>query len=570
MIEFLLEIPFRKELNKLNDFFIINPVIELYFDKPDYEFIAWGDPIYDSDFKDGLRQNPEPGFILSNLCGHYYYILLNKTAAEIIIGNSLFSILPLYFSYSQEKIVFSDNALTLGEYLKRDEISRRFILETMLFNYPLFNQSIIEDVKLLPSNSYMNISEKGPQIIKHTCIEEYFSANPLKWKKSVNNISSLFLEKVKKYLPEEEYVHSLTGGFDGRTLVSAGLYYKKNFSCYCFGSPGSKDIDIAANLSHTAGIPFESIILDDLYIKKDSLINGREFIENSSGTATFARAHYLYAAKKLSEKFRCVVTGNFGSEVFRAVHIPGVVISKNLYEIFNSGSPEEGVKAIEKSIEFKYLNKVSFKMTWEELKEDLHKLPCYNKEYSEFTKNQKFYVFVFEELFRKYFGAEMVNQFKYLKNRTPFLDIDFLKALFKTELAGIHSEFFEHNPLKRYKGQILYAHIIHKGYPLFGQMITDKGYRPDDLLNFSGKLNIVLGYFKKNIWNSSIDSDPYAVSNAWNTNKDFWLKVPVSEELFNIDKKRSDVNKEVLFKILSLSYIKNVFTAMTRRRERRE
>ena len=131
------------------------------------------------------------------------------------------------------------------------------------------------------------------------------------------------------------------------------------------------------------------------------------------------------------------------------------------------------------------------------LREDILKFSCFNQYYSGLTRNQRFYVFVFEELFRKYFGAEMVNQFRYLKNRTPFLDIDFLKAILKTEFAGIHSDFFEKNPLKRYKGQVLYAHIIKKAYPDFGKMMTDKGYKPDDLINFFGKVNIAKGYLKK-------------------------------------------------------------------------
>jgi hypothetical protein len=33
-----------------------------------------------------------------------------------------------------------------------------------------------------------------------------------------------------------------------------------------------------------------------------------------------------------------------------------------------------------------------------------------------------------QEIFR---GKEMVNQFRYIKNRTPFLDIEFLKAVFQ-------------------------------------------------------------------------------------------------------------------------------------------
>ncbi len=72
---------------------------------------------------------------------------------------------------------------------------------------------------------------------------------------------------------------------------------------------------------------------------------------------------------------------------------------------------------------------------------------------------------------------------------------------------------------------MLYAHIIRNAYPEFGKMLTDKGYRPDDLINPLGKLNIAKGYIKKVIRKSSPDFDPYAVSKAWEYNKDFWREL---------------------------------------------
>ena len=103
---------------------------------------------------------------------------LIKSNAELFIGNSMFSILPLYYYQNNDKMVFSENALSLGRYLHLNNISRRFILETVLFNYPLFNNSILEDINLFPSNSYCKISDNEISIIKHTKIEEYFSSSP--------------------------------------------------------------------------------------------------------------------------------------------------------------------------------------------------------------------------------------------------------------------------------------------------------------------------------------------------------------------------------------------------------
>jgi hypothetical protein len=231
----------------------------------------------------------------------------------------------------------------------------------------------------------------------------------------------------------------------------------------------------------------------------------------------------------------------------------GAVISSNLFNLFDTVDPVEGMSRVENSMEFQCLNRDAFKMEIDSLREDIAKLPCFDNSYTGLTKNQRFYVFVFEEMFRKYFGAEMINQFRYIKNRTPFLDIEFLKEIFKTELAGIHSDFFEHSPFKRYKGQVLYAHIIKKAYPDFGKMLTDKGYKPNDLIHPLGKLNIAKGYLKKIMRKTTPDFDPYSVNRAWEYNKNIWQKVPIPGDLFNI-KSLEELPKEILFKVLSLSY----------------
>lgn len=557
MIEYLLEIPLNKRVTGLKDLFIVKPVADLYFDDPDIEFMAWGDPIAGNDFIERLKKNVSPDFTVNNLYGHYYFVYLNKNSGELITGNSLFSILPVYYHFSSEKLTISENAITLGKYVRSDVFDRRFVIETILFNYPLFNNSLFEDVSLLPSNSCIKISGGKVSLQKHTEIASIFGKDPVPRKKAVRTLPDKFLETVEKYLPSAHYASTLTGGFDSRTLVSAGLYYNRDFSTYSFGTETCKDIIIAEVLSAAADINFNKILLEDEYVKQASLGCGKDFISNSSGTATFARAHYLYSAEKLAADYRYIITGNFGSEIFRAMHNTGAVISENLFNLFNSDSPEKAIRWIEKSEEFHSIATGSLKKEWQSLKEDIQKLPNFSHEYSGLSRNRKFYVFVFEELFRKYFGAEMVNQFRHLKNRTPYLDIDFLKAVFNTELAGIHSLFFENNPVKRYRGQVLYAHIIRKAFPLFGRIMTDKGYRPDDLISFFGKANIVKGYIKKISGKKASDADPNSVSRAWETNRDYWRQLPVSGEFFPPDKILAVQNRDILFKIYSLSYLMN-------------
>jgi len=556
MIGFLVEIPLNRRVERIDDLFIRKPPFSLFRETDECIIAAWGDPIVRKPIPEGLREERAPLVITENISGHYYYIMLAKSTGRITAGNSAFGILPLYYCEKGGSLAASDNAFDLGEYIKSNRVSGRFVLETVLFGYPLFNSSIIEEIKLLRSNSYLSVSDGTWSEVRSLAVEDLFVRNPVPWRRAVEDTAEAFMDTVSLYLPDGQYASALTGGFDGRTLISAGLGLGKEMTAFTFGTEDSDDVMIASDLASSAGIPFRKIGLGDAYVRDESRRCGEEFIHNASGTATLARAHYLFASKLLAKDFRVMVTGNFGSEIFRSPHIAGTVISPNTVSLFTAGTPRKAFELLEKSAEFRSLNITSLKYDWESLKSDITLLPGFNPRYAGLTRNQQFYVFVFEEVFRKYFGAEMTNQFRYLHNRTPFLDTGFLKVIFGSRLAGIHSDFFEHNPVKRYKGQVLYAHIIRKSFPAFGNFMTDKGYAPDDLLSLRGKASIALNYARKRLRSKRQPADPYAVTAAWEFNKPVWQSVQVPEEFFIKNEGSGspmDRTRDLSFKILSLS-----------------
>ncbi len=66
--------------------------------------------------------------------------------------------------------------------------------------------------------------------------------------------------------------------------------------------------------------------------------------------------------------------------------------------------------------------------------------------------NFAFYSILTEELFRQYFGPELVITSQFYSQRCPFLDFEWIKALLKTELAGCNASYLETNPLKKVQG----------------------------------------------------------------------------------------------------------------------
>lgn len=498
-----------------------------------------GDPIVEKD-KTALIEKylyeSDVSNLLQTINGHYRLIIFDRQNFTISITSSLFGILPFYYHRIGDLVYISSDVKSISDESSQNRTNKRFILENILFYYPLFNQTAFHNIFLVPAHHLLEISDKRISLTKHTYISEWFVRRPKPWKRSTGEMKDLFIDRVKHYLPDEAYVHALTGGFDGRCLVACGLYHQKKFETYSFGNDLSADTRIASELAAVAGLQFNFIKLDNEYVVDHSLDNGLQFVTSSGGYAGFARAHYLFACKLLSRQYRYMVTGNFGSEIFRAAHNAGPLISNNLYYLFNAATAAEALKKIEASPEFEWINIGTMKQSWDELKSDIAGLPVFSNEYSGMTRNEKFYMMVFEEVFRKYFGAEMVNQFYYLSNRTPFLDITFLKEILKTGLAGVHSDFFENNPVKRFKGQVLYAHIIKKAFPAFNKILSDKGYRPKDLLSLSGKFFITKSYLKKRLASLQDEIDPNSVDKAFAHNKAWFQQQTIDEAIFNAKK----------------------------------
>ena len=549
-------IRFLLEINYVNQtwHFYKHPEFQLEIRNASSDVFVWGDPIFNQPSDTEKKNYTAIEEIVNNISGHFYFLFIDKNRKQIFIGNSFLGILPLYYYQSKNTIFFSDNALIIGSHCKISEPNKRFILETVLFNYPVFNHSILKNIFLLPVNSYIKITERNIHILDHTHIEDFFHSKPIPWRKSIEKLKADYFQNIQKYFPSEKYITALTGGFDGRTLSATGLYFKRKFDCYSFGTSNALDTKLPPHLANIAGLDYYHIKLDDNYVQNKSLDSGLEFVQNASGTASFARAHYLYAAKVLAQNYNYIITGNFGSEIFRAAHIPGIMFAENLIALFNEPDLNVALLNIKNSSAYRFLNEQNYEKEWEDLEHDLKKHKAFQQN-NGFTQNQKFYIIIFEEVFRKYFGAEMVNQFKYIKNRTPFLDLNFVKSLLSSKIAGVYSEFFEENPFKRFKGQVLYAHIIAEAFPLFNKIKTDKGYAPGDLLSKSGNLKILFNYIKKRLEKKTNQAqDQHAVEKSFMQNMLFFKEIRINEKYFNSQYIEYSPNENT-YRLLSLSWL---------------
>ncbi len=432
---------------------------------------------------------------IPKLKGNFYAIVIQDENVKIY--NSFLSILPIY--YNTDFTFISSSIQCIKKQSPEDfVIDKKFILENLLFNYGFFNRTLYRGIQLTPSNCFLELTNDKVAVRKHFDTTSLFTQKPKKGKKVANQISDLFIETAKQYFPESSFDIAFTSGFDGRTLVSCATETAKKFDTFSFGKPENDDVAIPQKNATALGIPYQYFDLgQDSYTKKKYIENAKEYTEQSPGTNGLIYSHFLHSTKEIAKKSKYLISGVVGSELFRALHLTGAVTSQALVDIFASESDEEIRHKIANAKPLLAIRKQDFAAELEELIEELI---TYKKSIpNHLTANQQFYLFVFDEIFRKFFGQWIYIQMRYIQVRTPFLDYTFIKELLNTQYAGANNDFFTENPFKRMKGQYIYADIIRKTNTKIYHQKTGKGYRPKDVRESLYLLNIILPFIKKRL-----------------------------------------------------------------------
>ncbi len=443
---------------------------------------------------------------IPKLKGNFYAIIVKRN--NIRVYTSFFNVMPIY--YTLDKAYISSSISYITEYSQRDfSVDKKFILESLLFNYGFFNRTFYKEIQLLPCHHFLTLDDTEVSLQSHFETTSLYTKHPTKGSKVVDHLSDLFIKTTKQYLPDTHFDIAFTSGFDGRTLVSCATHFKKDFKTFSFGRPENADVAVPQANAKELNIEYRYFDLShDEYVKKYFHTNAKEYIHHAPGGNGFIYAHFLHSTKEIAKKADHLLSGVVGSELFRALHLTGAVTSQALADIFTSKSASELKDNITNSPTLEVIQKEEFAVELEELIEEL--IAYKDSLDKELTLNQQFYIFVFEEIFRKFFGQWISTQMQYIKVRTPFLDYHFIKALLQTQYAGANNDFFTENPLKRIKGQYLYTDIIKKTNKKIYHQKTGKGYRPKDVRESIYLYKIILPFvlkrFKRKVKTPNLDN----------------------------------------------------------------
>jgi hypothetical protein len=436
----------------------------------------------------------------------------------LMILPSLFNLIPVFYYETAQDFWISDRIETLVEAAQIPvNPSKENILERLFFNYSITNRTLIDKIRLFPVNAHFICKDGDIGFSKHTEIFGLYTDQPKSLKHSRKELVSLFSKQIAKYLPNEKYASAFTGGFDGRCVVASGLKNQSSFESFSFGTAEASDVIIPLQAAKEGGFEYRCINLDQAYLESDFKQQAEGMIMDSNGMSTLSRAHYRYGARDLAKKYSYLLSGNFGSELFRAAHLDGVMTSNAFYHWMKDDLPSSLNELFEIFPKLKVMNHDTYEEAYQNLKRDLDQ----RKEgIPKIPLNAQLYCFMWEETIRNYFGPEIAMQQKYIAHRSPFLDYKFFSFLQGTQFSGAYGNFRERNLAKRMKGQMFYAYYLKETHKELFRAITGKGYRPSDLINLFGLGKIISGKLIKK--KSEGDGDPLLVTKGFRVNRKSW------------------------------------------------
>ncbi len=518
----------------------------------DYQLLIYGDCINPEVFFD-LKEDFDN--CLQKAKGHFTLVVVYPHQLKIM--GSYFSFLPVYYCTSKKAI---SNSWDLIEKYTNRGVSVQFMVESHLFNYPLGNTTLYKDILLLNSFEMLTV-EEGFSFECLTQINSWFNVN-VKDEIDLKMLAERFIENIKSYFTSDKELITFTSGFDGRIILANALANNKPVQTFSMGRLENDDVVNPKQNAQELKIEFDTLDLAGSAYLDKFFESAKKLSKISGGRNGFLYPHFLYCSEHYSI-FETLQTGYCGSELFRALHVAGAVTSQEMVEIFFQ---EDDDKLFDKLFSSKRLR--FFKPSViDGVKSDVWRnVQDLRQKKDEFVSaNHFFYSFIFKEVFRKVFGFWTNAQFDNLTVRTPFLDFNFIQMLLKSEFAGCNNDFFTHNPLKRYKGQLLYAQILKELNSPLLHMMTGKKYKPSQLITRSGQLSIVIPYVIKKIRKrkGQVNLDNLGLITGFRQSWDvidqclnvvspYYSLEAVRESVQSMHPSMSEVERDMLFQIASL------------------
>ena len=251
------------------------------------------------------------------LRGLFIITKIDKKSGKITVINDIFGLKPLYYGALDNSYFITTSLSLLSAF--DFSLNEAVLFEKIIFYHSLSEETVIENIYAL---------EPASKLVLHNDfkIKEYFN-----WKEfllsagdahfSISEYIETFNNIIQKRAHHDDInLVTLTGGHDGRAVLSAFIKNNLKFETYSFGRKGSENTYIPELISERMNFNHSSIYLEGDF-EKDYFQNGLETIWLTDGELSFDQQTTLYGAKQLASRYSKNFTGLLAGEILGPVHL---------------------------------------------------------------------------------------------------------------------------------------------------------------------------------------------------------------------------------------------------------
>jgi asparagine synthase (glutamine-hydrolysing) len=344
----------------------------------------------------------------AGLNGRFHGLVVDRKRGNALLFNDRYGMQRIYYHQSKDAFYFAAEAKAI--LAVRPELRRmdpRGFGEFVSCGAVLENRTLFEGIHILPPASAWGF--RGGSLEQKST---YF--HPSEWEEQENldletyfrELRETFTRKLPLYFGGPDQIGmSLTGGLDTRMILACRTPEPGSLPCYTFGSMfrEHQDVRVARRVAATCKQSFE-ILPAGLEFLSEFPRYAERAVYLTDGCVDVSRAPDLYLNQRAREIAPVRMTGNYGGEILRGVRA------------FKPWRPAEGLFCPEFSSQIQ--------RTEETYAETLHGHPV---SFAAF-KQGPWYLH----------GVLSLEQTQ-LSMRSPYLDNDFVRTVFRSPMAALAS-----------------------------------------------------------------------------------------------------------------------------------
>jgi asparagine synthase (glutamine-hydrolysing) len=269
------------------------------------------------------------------LNGLFNGLLIDTTKRRAFLFNDRYGVERIYYHESKDEVFFASEAKALLRVLPElRALDEQGVAQYLAFGCNLDWRTLFKGVRVLPGGSLWTFEHGNCRKTSYFSPTAWESQPPL----SVESFEAEFQKTFKRVLPpyfesELGVGISLTGGLDSRMIMACRPQNGNRPICHTFSGEKTDTLDarLGASVAGACGLEHKVIrIAPDFF--SDFASHADRTVYITDGCFGILGAHEIYLNAQAGQLARVRLTGNYGSEVLRAVSgFKPIGIARNLF-----------------------------------------------------------------------------------------------------------------------------------------------------------------------------------------------------------------------------------------------